>query len=270
MKLPVIKINLVTVIKVIIQLFKKKKPEFDRKLLLKRDPEDSRDLLYKVKRYIKIPDFVDLSDEILWCYDQGNLGSCTGQGVASSFRYSLIKNNKPEIEPSRLFIYYNGRKNKSEDTGACIRDVIKGVAKYGVCEEKDWPYIESKFNIQPGTGIYNLAEKHQALRYERICQDEMYIKSSLAEGNPIVCGLVLYKSFMDASVASTGIVPMPGKKDKMVGGHCVFLVGYKNGMFKFKNSWGDSWGDKSYFYVPEAYILNEDLAHDFWVIYLTE
>lgn len=33
-----------------------------------------------------------------------------------------------------------------------------------------------------------------------------------------------------------------------------------------RNSWGEGWGDKGYFYMPYAYITQENLAHDFWAI----
>ena len=33
-----------------------------------------------------------------------------------------------------------------------------------------------------------------------------------------------------------------------------------------RNSWGEGWGDKGYFYMPYAWITQENLAHDFWAI----
>lgn len=34
--------------------------------------------------------------------------------------------------------------------------------------------------------------------------------------------------------------------------HVVLIVGYSNGYFKVKNSWGQNWGDNGYFYVKNV------------------
>ncbi|WP_235430317.1 hypothetical protein [Xanthomonas sp. MUS 060] len=37
-------------------------------------------------------------------------------------------------------------------------------------------------------------------------------------------------------------------------------------MFRIRNSWGGELGDKGYFLIPYDYLLNPQLAADFWVI----
>ena len=57
-----------------------------------------------------------------------------------------------------------------------------------------------------------------------------------------------------------------------VGGHAVIAVGYDDSTSRItvQNSWGTSWGDKGYFYMPYQYITNTNLADDFWTIRLVE
>ena len=61
---------------------------------------------------------------------------------------------------------------------------------------------------------------------------------------------------------------MPQEGDQVRGGHAVTAVGYDDTkeVFIVRNSWGNDWGDKGYFYMPYAYIKEEQLAHDFWAI----
>jgi C1A family cysteine protease len=53
-----------------------------------------------------------------------------------------------------------------------------------------------------------------------------------------------------------------------MGGHAVLCVGYNDRKQRWimRNSWGKSWGDKGYFYLPYNYLLNNNLAGDLWVL----
>ena len=171
---------------------------------------------------------------------------------------------------SRLFLYYNERiirHTQNIDSGASIRDGIKTLTKLGDCLESFWPYIIDQFTIKPDDKAYNNASKYLVDKYYRIkTLDEM--KHTLSLGFPFVFGFSVYESFESVEVAKTGIVPMPGKGEHLLGGHAVMSVGYSDAKNEFiiRNSWGSSWGDGGYFYMPYEYLENSSLASDFWTI----
>ena len=68
------------------------------------------------------------------------------------------------------------------------------------------------------------------------------------------------------------MVPLPNRSEQLLGGHAVVCVGYddKSQRFICRNSWGTSWGDKGYFYMPYNYLTNSRLSSDMWVLKATE
>jgi C1A family cysteine protease len=110
------------------------------------------------------------------------------------------------------------------------------------------------------------------IQYERVAQDETALKTALAGGHPVVFGITVYDSFMSDQVAKTGTVPLPGPNEAVQGGHAILLVGYytsgKQRRFKFRNSWGADWGRKGYGSLPAEYVLDPQLASDFWIVKL--
>jgi C1A family cysteine protease len=215
---------------------------------------------------------VDLRDKCPPIYNQGNIGSCTANGIAAAYQFDELKQDNGDVFiPSRLFIYYNERSVEGHintDSGASIRDGIKSIAKIGVCDETEWGYNTDFFTTKPSDLCYENAKKHRAIKYKRLLQNEIQLKQCLNNGLPVVFGFSVYESMKTTTVAETGIVPMPNQDEKLLGGHCVMLVGYDNDKRRWicRNSWGNSWGDKGYFYMPYEYILNPGLASDFWTV----
>ena len=236
------------------------------------DLPDHRDFLYSALRPIpaKLPASVDLRPGCSPIEDQGQLGSCTGNAIAGELEFLEVKDQVPFANLSRLFIYYNERvieHTVQSDSGAQIRDGIKSVAKQGVCTEKKWPYIISKFKVKPTPSCYKEALNHVITDYHRIMTlDEM--RACLADGYPFVFGFTVYESFETQQVAQSGVVPMPQKSERVVGGHAVVGVGYDDAQQRFivRNSWGTGWGMQGYFTIPYDYLSNPNLASDFWTV----
>lgn len=246
-----------------------------RKYGWRPDTPDQRDVKYSIPVQlmgVALPSKVDLRPGCPTPYNQGDLGSCTGEAIAGLVQYDLNKQDPTKaFQPSALFIYYNERvleNSVNEDAGAEIRDGIKSLVRWGVCPEQYWPYVISKFKTKPSKLAFNNAQPHRIDKYLRLNQDPAHLKSCLAEGFPFVFGISVYSSFESDEVARTGVVPMPGRFERMVGGHAVCCVGYDDSIQRYivRNSWGSEWGMKGYFTIPYDFVHNDDLASDFWTI----
>ncbi|MFM5917664.1 MAG: C1 family peptidase [Novosphingobium sp.] len=218
---------------------------------------------------VALPVNVDLRRKCPPVYDQGDLGSCTANAIAGAFEFDRLAQNLPDFVPSRLFIYWNERDMEGtvdEDAGAYIRDGIKTVAALGVCKEDLWPYDIARFRTKPTPACYTQAQRYLSVDYYRLDNSRIFeLKSCLAAGFPFVFGFTVFNSFFQANT-NGGFVPMPSN-EQAVGGHAVLCVGYDDakGHFIVRNSWGDAYGDKGYYYFPYAY-LSPSLSNDFWTI----
>jgi C1A family cysteine protease len=247
-----------------------------------KDTPDPRDLLFSASPVLAakpLPKSADLRPGCPPVYDQGQVGSCTANSIAGAFEFTQKKQMLADFMPSRLFIYYNERlmeHTTDQDAGAQIRDGIKSVVKQGVPPESEWPYSEDMSIVtkKPNAQAYNDALQHKVVSYHRISartSDAMLnlMKSCLADGYPFCFGFTVYSAFEGAEVANTGILKMPNlKKEDIVGGHAVLAVGYddKKKSMLVRNSWGNKWGQKGYFWMPYAYISSKELSSDFWTV----
>lgn len=238
----------------------------------RRDLPDVRDFHFSL--YVKAPPArADLTPQCPPIYDQGTLGSCTANAVASCLQFTERELGFNAVTPSRHFLYFNTRLimgTVDYDSGASIRDSIKSPARYGYPNESDCPYTVRYFARRPVQQAYKLGAP-RALNtawYGRVPQTDLALKSAVSQNNPVTFGFTVYESFLTAAVSRSGVCPMPTKTEEMAGGHAVVLVGYddERKAFLVRNSWGTSWGLNGYFWMPYEYVLNTHLAADFWTI----
>lgn len=220
-----------------------------------------------------VPPKVDLRETgfLPHVYDQGSLGSCTANAIAAAIQFDQGKQSLPSVMPSRLFIYFWERMlegSVDQDAGAEIRDGFKVLNQYGYPSEAHWPYVESKFAISPPADVITEAVKDVVTLYGSLNQSLNDLKDALAQGFPIVFGIIAYSGIQSDVANRTGVVPMPASFDTSIGGHAIMLVGYDDSTqrFCFRNSWSSGWGDHGYGYLPYEYVTNPNLASDFWVV----
>lgn len=205
--------------------------------------------------------------------NQGNLGSCTGNGVARILDYAHRLKTGKFYTPSRLFIYYNERAMEgtiNEDSGAMIADGILSVNKLGAASERCWPYDITKFNKKPKSDCYKSALNKQALKFYKLDNgDGTSIRKALSMGFPVVFGCYVYNAIYDVNAAKY-VVPMPAGKP--IGGHCMVITGHDDStqLYTVDNSWGTEWGRGGRCAFQYAYIHNRRITDDAWVIEIAE
>jgi C1A family cysteine protease len=237
------------------------------------DLPDQRDYIYAAPGQVlaSLPPKADLRLQCPPVYDQDQLGSATANAIAAAVEFDLMKQQKQDFIPSRLFIYYNEREIEGtvdSDSGAQIRNGLKSIASQGECPDDEWPYDTSKFAQKPSQKSYDDAIQHKSVLFQRVVRTLNQMKGCLASGYPFVFGFTVYESFESQEVTQSGHVSMPAPGEKVVGGHAVLAVGYDDSQncFIVRNSWGTGWGMKGYFILPYAYFLDQNLSDDFWSI----
>ncbi len=237
---------------------------------------------------LSLPAKVDLRQ---WCSpieNQGGLGSCSANAAVGIVEYFEQRAFGKHVEGSRLFVYKATRNlmGVTGDTGAWLRNTMGALALCGIAPEKYWPYTDQTpdFDEEPSSFVYSVADNYEALRY--FCHDPLgknvppakvlaNVKRFLAAGIPSMFGFFGFPSFNQSDIK--GGIPFPCVGEQAQWGHAIVAVGYddnkkiKNlkcnkqtkGALLIRNSWGTSWGDKGYGWLPYDYVLNR-IALDFW------
>lgn len=248
-------------------------------------------------------EMLDLRKTVPGIYNQGELGSCTSNACASALRQAgVVQSGYDILGPSRLNFYYHARYNMglqegnewkylTQDSGAGIGDVAAALIYGGLVPESMWPYSDDTthkkahfttpaFATQPTPNCYKTGQNwlnKEGMSFVKLAPTLTAITDELKAGRSVMFGITLHNSFMSDTVAKTGMVPAPsGFFDRVAGGHAMLIVGYdgrtsvdaktnpKFGCFIVQNSWGTTWGDKGFCYMPSSMFKTSDTLNDMW------
>jgi C1A family cysteine protease len=210
---------------------------------------------------------VDLRNYFNNIKNQEQQGSCLAFTLTSIYEYILKSNNVKQIDLSEAFLYYNTRKktgNEEEDNGSNLQNAIDSLAEYGICLENLCPYDENVFNKKPDENAYADALQRRVKKALNVNGTLHDIKSALSDGHPVAISLKIYPSFGNNSF---GFVQLPSEKElanieaEKNYSHAMVITGFndENKFFVVRNSWGTSFGDSGYCYVPYSYISDTSL-----------
>lgn len=213
--------------------------------------------------------------------NQGQQGSCVAWASAYGAR-SILESRESGKSPescrfSPSFLYNQIALEGCQ--GAYLPEAMKVMKGTGLAPYEDMPYTDNDCSSQPGQMQIRKASDFKIDGYQRLTRgddpksvDMLAIKQNLAQGAPVVIGMMVGGTFMqgmlgqDIWLPEEGDYSMPG-----FGGHAMCVIGYDDykfaqnmGGFQIMNSWGPEWGNKgvgwvSYsdfdFFVKEAYGL---------------
>jgi hypothetical protein len=216
------------------------------KYRLVKDPFDARDLIYRGNLQ-ELPSKINHSKRVNFQICQGDLGACTGFGLANAINI-MTAAKTPQDGAAPRFLY---EKAKEYDVwagknyeGSSPRGAIKGFFNHGCPREKFCPYDDTDdrdFEI-PEQAIKD-AVNLQLGCYFRIPTDNsphVYIQAALMEVPVVYASVAETHSGWDNPEPKTGVIPYK-KNYKKDGGHAFCIVGYDDIGFLILNSWED-WG----------------------------
>lgn len=217
---------------------------------------------------------------VLSILDQGQLGSCTGNGTAQAIRAAqhLAGVASPSLV-SRLWLYWLGRSfdhDTGDDAGAQIGNVFLGGEMYGLGPEDLWPYSDDSsangpFKGPPPAEMYRAAfDAIATFRAHRLDStgDALLddVRAALGQGRLVVFGSAVSNEYCQNAFDPSAPLDPPAPTD-VAGLHCECFDDFDpNGnWFEVVNSWGPGWGNGGRSLFKPSYLLDSN-SSDFYVV----
>lgn len=208
--------------------------------------------------------------------NQGRQGSCVAWSSAYSARsilYARQTGNDPNsVAFSPSFLY--NQIGLEGCQGSYIIRAMENMKQVGALPFNQFPYDENDCESQPAQFQLQSASAFRINGFNRLSVsgddykvDLLAVKQNLAQGAPVVIGMMVGGTFMQDMMGKKVWIPSADDYNKMgFGGHAMSVIGYddylEGGAFQIMNSWGNEWGENGIgwvrykdfdYFVKEAY-----------------
>ena len=199
-----------------------------------------------------LPRSIDLSGNFPVPGNQGTQSSCVGWAVAYLKSYQERMEERWDFSVGTQFspAWVYNQINRGQDAGSRPLDAMELLQSRGAATLATMPYDPDDYWTQPSAGAVEEAANYLGGEVRTINTVLVY-KQALAHRVPFVLAMPVYDSFNSLSGSSSVYNDLSGPD---TGGHAVVVVGYDDdrfgGAFRVLNSWGTSWGDGGFFWIP--------------------
>lgn len=194
---------------------------------------------------------------------QGEQGSCVGWASAYAAR-TILQSSATGQSPDQLAFspaYLYNQIALRGCQGAYMLDAMKAMSQNGAVPFNEFRYDERDCSRSPDGQTVQLGRQFRIKGYNRLTvgaseykPDIIAMKQNIAQGAPVVIGMMVGGSFMSRMVGQN--VWYPTQSDYSMrgfGGHAMCVIGYddnrEGGAFQLMNSWGENWGNNGIAWV---------------------
>ena len=188
---------------------------------------------------------------------QGKQGSCVGWASAYAARSILEAQStrQPAAQVAFSPAYLYNQIALSGCQGAYMNAAMKSMMEYGGLPFGEFSYDERTCSREPSSQQKQAGQRYRIRGYDRLSvgasnykTDLNGIKQHIAQGYPVVIGMMVGGSFMQNMMGRD--LWEPTQRDygmRGYGGHAMCVIGYddnyQGGAFQIMNSWGTNWGN---------------------------
>lgn len=198
--------------------------------------------------------------------NQGSQGSCVGWSSSYAAR-TILQAKMTGEDPNSIafspsFLYNQIALPNCQ--GTYLSEAMKSLHTVGDLHLTKFKYNEYDCETTPNSSQKQEASQFKIKGYNRLTvagdkykPDLLAIKQNLAQGAPVVIGMMVGGTFMQDMQGEKVWLPTEADYNQRgFGGHAMCVIGYddylEGGAFQIMNSWGPSWGDNGVAWVKYA------------------